>query len=222
MQFEVKNFSVRMNDKMFLHDVNFSVDAGKTIVINGVNGSGKSTLLKAIAGFSDYDCAGEILIDGKNISSLDTVERAQLGIFLTLQEPIEIAGLSYAEMLKAAMDARGKISAKDFQLRLAQSLEVLQLDPFMAQKHVGSDLSGGEKKKMEVLQILMLEPSIVLLDEIDSGLDTKSARHISNVLREYQQKHNASFVVVTHNKQILSDLLINNDYQLEDKTLTHA
>ena len=158
-------------------------------------------------------------MNGRNILKLNTTERAKLGIFLSLQEPIEIAGLSYAEMLKAALDTKGKTNVRDFQLALAQNLELLKLNPFMAQKHVGSDLSGGEKKKMEVLQILMLKPKLIFLDEIDSGLDTKSASLISKILRDYQIKNHASFIVITHNKKILENFVINKSYQLKNKTL---
>ena len=219
MQLEVKDFSVRLGVLEFLHDICFSINSNETIVINGTNGSGKSTLAKAICAFGDYKCNGSLILNGRNILKLNTAERAKLGIFLSLQEPIEIAGLSYAEMLKAALDTKGKTNVRDFQLALAQNLELLKLNPFMAQKHVGSDLSGGEKKKMEVLQILMLKPKLIFLDEIDSGLDTKSASLISTILRDYQIKNHASFIVITHNKKILENFVINKSYQLKNKTL---
>ena len=219
MQLEVKDFSVRLGGKEFLHDICFSINSNETVVINGTNGSGKSTLAKAICAFGDYECNGSLILNGRNILKLNTAERAKLGIFLSLQEPIEIAGLSYAEMLKAALDAKGKTNVRDFQLALAQNLELLKLNPFMAQKHVGSDLSGGEKKKMEVLQILMLKPKLIFLDEIDSGLDAKSASLISKILRDYQIKNHASFIVITHNKKILENFVINKSYQLKNKTL---
>ena len=137
MQLEVKDFSVRLGGKEFLHDICFSINSNETVVINGTNGSGKSTLAKAICAFGDYECNGSLILNGRNILKLNTEERAKLGIFLSLQEPIEIAGLSYAEMLKAALDTKGKTNVRDFQLALAQNLELLKLNPFMAQKHVG-------------------------------------------------------------------------------------
>lgn len=219
MHLVVKDYSVKLNNETIIEKVNFSIRKNETIVISGANGSGKSTLIKSICDFGDYSYTGSLILNKKDISKLSTAERAQMGMFLSLQEPIEIAGLSYAEMLKAALDAKGKTNVRDFQLALAQNLELLKLNPFMAQKHIGSDLSGGEKKKMEVLQILMLKPKLIFLDEIDSGLDTKSASLISKILRDYQIKNHASFIVITHNKKILENFVINKSYQLKNKTL---
>lgn len=219
MHLVVKDYSVKLNNETIIEKVNFSIRENETIVIGGTNGSGKSTLIKSICGFGDYSYTGSLILNKKDISKLSAAERAQMGMFLCLQEPIEIKGLSYAEMLKAALSIRGEINARDFQLRLAQNLELLRLNPFMAQKHIASDLSGGEKKKMEILQILMLEPKIIFLDEIDSGLDAKSASLISDILNDYQKQHKASFVIITHNNRILEKMTINNKYQIQNKTL---
>lgn len=221
MQLEVNDFSISLGDKTILTDSHFSINAGETAVISGSNGSGKSSFVKAVCGFDFYKMSGEVLLDGNNILNLDLAERSRLGFFLSYQEPIDIPGLSYAEMLRASLDSKNiKLNNNDFQLAIAKGLERLELDPFMAQKHIGCNLSGGEKKKMEVLQILVLKPSLVFLDEIDSGLDTKSASLVSKILSEYQQETNASFVVITHNNKILESLNVDKYYQIRNKKLT--
>ncbi len=216
---ELKDFAVFINSNIVLQNINFELPHGKNLVLSGKNGSGKSTLAKAIAGLNT-DFSGQILFDDEDISALSIAERAQKGIFLCYQEPVEISGLSYAEMLRAALKARKKkVSMQDFRLKIAQSLEKLELDPFFAQKKIASDLSGGEKKKMEVLQILVLQPKLVILDEIDSGLDKKSALLISKVLRDYQVETGASFIVISHNNLILDALPQDMKFTISNKTL---
>ncbi len=220
MQLEVVDFSIKLDDKVILNDVNFSVSSGETVVIDGKNGSGKSSLVKAISGFNNYQVNGKILLNNADISSKTICERAKLGMFLSYQEPVDISGLSYAEMLQASLSTSGvKLNRNDLQLAIAKGLENLELSPFMAQRHIGCDLSGGEKKKMEVLQILVLKPKLIFLDELDSGLDPKSASLVSKILSDYQKETNASLVVITHNDRILESLEISKRYQIKNRSL---
>lgn len=178
-------------------------------MLTGANGSGKSSIARAIAGVGELSCSGEIAFADEDISTLPANDRACRGIFLSAQEPVEIPGLTVAEMLRSALEARGeKISYNDFQLRIADACEKLELNPFFAQRELNVKMSGGEKKKCEILQMLVLRPKLVILDEIDSGLDAKSARKISKILADYQRESGASFLIISHNLRINEALTV--------------
>ncbi len=220
---EAKDFCISIANKKIVHNVNFALPAGKNLILRGANGSGKSSLVRAIAGYPEYQTEGDLVFYGENINKFNISKRAQKGIFLSYQEPVEIPGLSYAEMLRAATAAiKKKNSLNDFRLRLAKNLELLELDPFFAQKKIGDDLSGGEKKKMEVLQVLMLEPSLAILDEIDSGLDKKSTALISKILNNYQKQSGTSFIIITHNNKILESLKSDLVFEIKNGQFIHG
>ena len=186
-------------------------------MLTGVNGSGKSSIARAIAGVGELSCSGEITFAGEDISALPANERACRGIFLSAQEPVEIPGLTVAEMLRSALEARGeKLSYNDFQLRIADACEKLELNPFFAQRELNVKMSGGEKKKCEILQMLVLRPKLVILDEIDSGLDMKSARKISKILADYQRESGASFLIISHNLRINESLTVDKWLKVSD------
>lgn len=215
--FEVKNLKVSTSETELLHGVNFSLPKGSVTLLTGANGAGKSTLLKLIMGISPLQASGKILLDGKDIFKMTPEERAKLGIFLSFQEPVAIPGLSVSEMLRSSTEALGKkMSYMNFKIKLAEYIEQLGLDPFTAQRDINGSFSGGEKKKLEILQLLMLEPKLVLLDEIDSGLDTKANEFISKTLADYQQKTGATFLIVSHNLRILKHLMPSQKLVLED------
>lgn len=215
--FEVKNFKVSTGETELLHGVNFSLPAGSTTLLTGSNGAGKSTLLKQIMGISPLKSSGKILFNGKDISEIPPEERAKLGIFLSFQEPVAVPGLSVSEMLRSSTEALGKkMGYMDFKLKLCEKLELLGLDPLAAKRDINASFSGGEKKKLEILQLLMLEPKLVMLDEIDSGLDTRANGLISKILADYQKDTGASFLVVSHNLRILKYLAPDQELVLED------
>ena len=215
--FEVRNLHASTDKTELLHGVSFSLPQGSTTLLTGANGAGKSTLLKLIMGISPLETSGKILLNGKDISKKTPEERAKLGIFLSFQEPVAIPGLSVSEMLRSSTEALGmKMSYMDFKVRLYETLEQLGLDPFAAKRDINASFSGGEKKKLEILQLLMLEPKLVLLDEIDSGLDAKASELISQILADYQKKTGATFLIVSHNLRILKHLTPTQNLVLED------
>jgi len=219
---EVRDLCVTTNIKELLHGIDLRVGAGETVVILGPNGAGKSTLACAIAG-NEYACTGEIILGGKNIIHESADERARMGVFLSYQDPVAIPGLPVAEMLRSAFEARGsKLSLGKFKQLLADNLEKLELNPFAANREMNVNFSGGEKKKMEIVQLIMLKPKLAILDEIDSGLDIDAAKKVSQVLAEYQQKTKAGFVIITHNLRILQALTVNRVYIMRDGAIAQV
>mgnify|MGYP002517887337 CR=1 FL=1 len=205
--FEVKNLKASTETTELLHGVSFSLPEGSTTLLTGANGAGKSTLLKIIMGISPLKTSGKILLSNKDISKKTPEERAKLGIFLSFQEPVAIPGLSVSEMLRSSTEALGKkTSYMDFKVHLQETLARLELSPFAANRDINASFSGGEKKKLEILQLLMLEPKLILLDEIDSGLDAKASELISRILADYQEKTGATLLIVSHNLHILKHL----------------
>jgi Fe-S cluster assembly ATP-binding protein len=201
--FEVKNLKVSTDGTELLHGVIFSLPAGSTTLLTGANGAGKSTLLKLIMGISPLKASGKILLNGKDITKLEPEERAKLGIFLSFQEPVAIPGLSVSEMLRSSTEALGhKMSYMDFKVQLYERIEQLGLDPFTAQRDINTSFSGGEKKKLEVFQMAMLNPKIAVLDETDSGLDIDALRIVAEGVNKLKSNDNA-FIVITHYQRLL-------------------
>lgn len=212
----VRDLHVATAEKELIHGVDFDVKTGETVVVLGPNGTGKSTLARAIAG-DDYVCTGDVRFSGKNVVKLTTDERARAGMFLSFQEPVAIPGLSLSEMLRSALEAHGKkMSLREFSLRLTTCLEKLELNPTVAKRDLNVDFSGGEKKKLEIAQLLMLRPKLAILDEIDSGLDVDAARKVSEVLRDFQQETQAGLLIITHNMRILQALNVDRVLMLAD------
>ena len=172
---EIKNLHVSIEDKEILKGVNLTINTNEVHAIMGPNGTGKSTLSAAIMGNPSYTVTeGEILFDGENVLELEVDERARLGLFLAMQYPSEIPGITNAEFMRAAINAKraedDKISVMDFIKKLDQNMELLNMKEEMAERYLNEGFSGGEKKRNEILQLLMLEPTFAILDEIDSGL----------------------------------------------------
>lgn len=221
--FEVKNLKVSTGETELLHGVNFALPKDSITLLTGANGAGKSTLLKLIMGISPLQASGKVLLSGKDITDSTPEERAKLGVFLSFQEPVSIPGLSVSEMIRSSTEALGmKMSYMNFKIKLAELIEQLGLDPFTARRDINTSFSGGEKKKLEILQLLMLEPELILLDEIDSGLDTKANELISKTLANYQKKTGATFLIVSHNLRILKHLAPSQKLILEDGLIRSA
>ncbi len=216
---DVKDFHVSVGAKELLHGISLHVNVGETVVVLGPNGAGKSTLARAIAG-DDYVCSGKITFDDKDVSKKSIDERARLGMFLSFQDPVAIPGLPISEMLRSALEARGKkMSLGKFKMLLADNLDKLDLSPFAASRETNVDFSGGEKKKMEIVQLITLQPKLAILDEIDSGLDMDAAKNVSEVLADYQRSTKAGLMIITHNMRILQALNVSRVYILRDGEL---
>ena len=174
----------------------------------GPNGTGKSTLSAAIMGNPNYEVTkGEVLFDGKNILDLEVDERARLGLFLAMQYPSEIPGISNAEFMRAAMNARreeeDKISVMQFLKKLDKKMELLNMPEEMAERYLNEGFSGGEKKRNEILQLLMIEPTFAILDEIDSGLDIDALKVVAKGINE-MRGDTFGALIITHYQRLLN------------------
>ena len=206
---EVKNLHVDVEDKQILHGVNLEIGKGETHVLMGPNGTGKSTLGYALMGNPRYTVReGEIWFDGKNITEEAVNERAKAGIFLSFQNPLEVPGVTLSSFIRNALEQKtGKrIRLWDFKKELERTMEILQMDPSYAERDLNVGFSGGEKKKAEILQLLMLKPSLAILDETDSGLDVDAVRTVSAGIEEYQKNCKGSLLIITHSTKILESL----------------
>lgn len=205
---EIKNLHVSIEDKEILKGVNLTLKTGEIAAIMGPNGTGKSTLSAAIMGNPNYEVTqGEISLDGENILELEVDERARLGLFLAMQYPSEIPGITNAEFIRAAMNAGkeddDKISVMDFITKLDEKMEFLGMKEEMAERYLNEGFSGGEKKRNEILQLLMLEPKFALLDEIDSGLDIDALKIVSKGVNA-MRGDNFGAMIITHYQRLLN------------------
>ena len=216
---EIKNLHVSVEDKEILKGLNLTLKTGEIAAIMGPNGTGKSTLSAAIMGNPNYEITeGDILFDGESILDLEVDERARLGLFLAMQYPAEIPGITNAEFIRAAMNAGKeddeKISVLDFITKLDEKMELLGMREEMAERYLNEGFSGGEKKKAEILQLLMLEPSLAILDETDSGLDVDAVKTVSLGVEEYQKTQNGALLIITHSTRILEALKVDYTHVL--------
>ena len=205
---EIKDLHVAIDDKEILKGVNLEMKTGEIHAIMGPNGTGKSTLSAAIMGNPNYEVTkGEILFDGKNILDLEVDERARLGLFLAMQYPSEIPGISNAEFMRAAINARRgedeKISVMQFLKKLDKKVELLNMPEEMAERYLNEGFSGGEKKRNEILQLLMIEPTFAILDEIDSGLDIDALKVVAKGINEMRGEEFGA-LIITHYQRLLN------------------
>jgi len=206
---EIKNLKVSVEGKQILKGVNFTVNKGEVHAIMGPNGSGKSTLASVIAGRQDYTIdEGSITFNGKNVLELSPDERAKEGLFLAFQYPVEIPGVSNINFLKTAVNEirqyRGlpPMEAKDFLKMLKEKQKLVEIESNLTGRSVNEGFSGGEKKRNEIFQMAMLEPSLAILDETDSGLDIDALRIVAQGVNKLRSKENA-FVLITHYQRLL-------------------
>ncbi len=206
---EINNLKSRIGDTEILRGLSLSVNAGEVHAIMGPNGSGKSTLALVIAGHEDYVVtSGEVLYNGKNLLDLEPEERAREGIFLGFQYPVEIPGVNNAYLLKAAVNAKrkyqglGEVDAFEFLKLAREKMATLGMDPKFLNRGVNEGFSGGEKKRNEILQMAMLEPSLAILDETDSGLDIDALKAVAQGVNNLRGPDRA-IVLITHYQRLL-------------------
>ena len=215
----IRDLHVSAGDKEILHGVNLTVGSDETHVLMGPNGTGKSTLGYAITGNPAYTVTGgEILFDGENITDLPVNERANKGIFLSFQNPLEVPGITLGNFLRNALEQRTgqRIRPWEFRKELKKAMDVLQMDHSYADRDLNVGFSGGEKKKAEILQLLMLKPDLAILDETDSGLDVDAVRTVSKGIEEFQKNQQGSLLVITHSTRILESLHVDVTHVLAD------
>lgn len=211
----VKDLHVNVEDKEILYGVDLTINKGETHVLMGPNGTGKSTLGYALMGNPRYSVTeGEIWFQGKNITEEAVNERAKDGIFLSFQNPLEVPGVTLSAFIRSALEQKtGKrIRLWDFKKELARTMEILQMDPSYAERDLNVGFSGGEKKKAEILQLLMLKPSLAILDETDSGLDVDAVRTVSRGIEEYQKNCDGGLLIITHSTRILEYLSVDDTH----------
>ncbi len=209
---EIKNLSVSVHGNSILEGLSLTVKAGEVAAIMGPNGSGKSTLAYVIAGRPDYEVtSGEIRFDGENLLELEPDERAQKGVFLAFQYPIEIPGVATMTFLKAALNAHrrargeGDLTTPEFMRRVREASKTLKIDQEMLRRPLNVGFSGGEKKRFEVLQMTLLQPRLAVLDETDSGLDIDALRIVSDGVNA-QRDSSRGFLVITHYQRLLDHI----------------
>ncbi len=202
---KIENLIVKINDKIILNDFNLEIKSGEIHAIMGPNGTGKSTLAKVIMGDSNYEIVkGHIYYNDKELNDLRVDERARLGIFLGMQMPYEIEGVSNADFLRTALRSKDEnFKLFEFIKKLDREIDNLKMDPEMIHRGINEGFSGGERKKNEILQMHILKPDMVMLDEIDSGLDVDSLKIVGNSVMDYYKERKPGILLVTHYQRLL-------------------
>lgn len=212
---QIKNLSVNIENKRVLDDISLEVNAGETHVLMGPNGAGKSTLGYTIMGNPRYEVSsGKILLSGEDITDLSADKRAAKGLFLSFQSPLEIPGISLESFIRNALQAAtGKrVKLFQFQKELKEKMALLEMDESYAGRDLNVGFSGGERKKSEILQLLMLKPKLAILDETDSGLDVDAVRTVSRGIEEYQRAQEGALIIITHSTKILESLNVDHTH----------
>lgn len=196
--------------KKIIENLSLKIVQGETVVILGPNGAGKSTLGSAIMGDPKLKITeGKISFLNKDITQKKVDERGMLGMMMTMQNPVEIPGISTTNVIRAALNARGEdLSLDKIRERISIVCKKMKTNIFFSEREINYQFSGGEKKKNEILQTLVLKPKLLILDEIDSGLDVDAANNISELLSELQNENKTAFLIITHNMRILKNLKI--------------
>jgi len=214
-----ENLSVQIDNHKILNGFNLEVKTGEVHGILGPNGIGKSTICKTVMGYPNYEIVeGNIIFNEESIKEMDITERARLGIYLVNQSPIEIPGVTNAEMLRMALSERtGKyVSLFEFNQKMENICEKLAIPLSFIHRGINEGMSGGERKKNELLHLWMLEPSLIILDELDSGLDVDSNKIICASINEYRKTYNASVLIITHQQDLLKRLKADYVHILSD------
>lgn len=221
---KIENLHVKIDDKEILKDLNLEVEAGKVHVIMGPNGAGKSTLANALLGHPRYEITeGKVIFKGQDITDLRPHERAKLGLFLSFQYPQEIAGITLENFLRTAKNSveDKPIKILQFKKLLKEKMKVLEMKPEYAERYLNHGFSGGEKKKSEILQMLILEPQLAILDETDSGLDIDAVRVVAKGVKEFHNEEN-SMLIITHHRSLLEHIEADHVHFLVDGKIVES
>ena len=216
---KITGLHVSGGDKEILHGVDLTVNSDETHVLMGPNGTGKSTLGYAITGNPAYTVTeGDIVFGGESIVDMPVNERAKKGIFLSFQNPLEVPGVTLSSFIRSALEQKTKTRLRlwDFKKKLAETMKLLDMDESYSDRDLNVGFSGGEKKKAEILQMLMLEPKLAILDETDSGLDVDAVRTVSQGVKLYRERVHGSLLIITHSTRILEALTVDATHVMEN------
>ncbi len=203
---EIINLHVRTEDREILKGVNLSIDKGEIHALMGPNGSGKSTLAKTLLGHPSYQVTeGRVVFKGEDITEAEPHERSKAGLFLAFQDPVSIPGVSVANFLRMAINAKQDepIKVKEFGAKLQHAIELLDVDRAFTSRHLNDGFSGGQKKRAEILQMAMLSPDVAILDETDSGLDIDALRTVAEGVQRLHDEQQLGALIITHYQRIL-------------------
>jgi Fe-S cluster assembly ATP-binding protein len=225
---EIRDLHANVGDKEILKGISLEIDAGEIHAIMGPNGSGKSTLAQVLAGHPGYEVTGgTVTYNGRDLLDMEPEERAQAGVFLAFQYPVEIPGVSNAYFLRSAYNeirkARGEaeVDPMEFLDIISDRLQFVDLDESMLTRSVNAGFSGGEKKRNEILQLAVLDPMLAILDETDSGLDIDALRTVADGVNKLRRKDNA-FLVVTHYQRLLNYIVPDRVHVLVDGRIARS
>lgn len=216
---KITGLHVSVGDKEILHGVDLTVNSDETHVLMGPNGTGKSTLGYAITGNPAYTVTeGDIVFGGESIVDMPVNERAKKGIFLSFQNPLEVPGVTLSSFIRSALEQKTKTRLRlwDFKKKLAETMKLLDMDESYSDRDLNVGFSGGEKKKAEILQMLMLEPKLAILDETDSGLDVDAVKTVSQGVKLYRERVHGSLLIITHSTRILEALTVDAAHVMEN------
>lgn len=211
----IHQLNARVEEKEILHNINLQIRKGETHVLMGPNGAGKSTLGYVLMGNPRYKITGgSIFFKGRDITQETADKRANEGMFLSFQEPLEVPGLTVSAFIRNALQQRkgSYIKLWDFKKELGKNLKFLDMDPAYSERSLNVGFSGGEKKKTEILQLMMLRPTLAILDETDSGLDVDAVRLVSKGVEEYQKDRDGALLIITHSTRILESLHVDHTH----------
>lgn len=214
---DVQNISVSVDEKTVLKNLNLKIGEGETHVLMGPNGAGKSTLGNALMGNPVYTLdSGKIIFEGQDLTGESTDKRARAGMFLSFQNPLEVPGISLESFIRSSIQQRTgeRVKLFQFQKELQKNMRLLNMDESYAKRDLNVGFSGGERKKSEILQLLMLKPKFAILDETDSGLDVDAVRTVSKGVEEYQKNQNGGLLIITHSTRILESLHVDYTHVL--------
>lgn len=204
----VSDLKATVNEQEILRGINFSINKGETVVLLGQNGAGKSTVAATIWGDPKFKVSGSVQFKSQELVGMKINERAKKGIFVSFQNPVEVPGVSTTEMLRTALEEKdgAHLALDEVREKINKAVQKLGQNIWFSERELNVGFSGGEKKKNEIMQMLVLEPELVILDEIDSGLDVDAAEKVSEILAAYQKESGCTYLIITHNMRILSHL----------------
>ena len=203
---KLHNYSLYIGERQLFDNINLQINSGEIHVFMGKNGVGKSSIAKSIIGDSSYRVEGNIIYNDEDITNMSIYERSIRGIYYLNQSPIQVEGVTNAEMLRLAVSEKtGKpVNIFDFNKELERICNKLELDKSFIHKEINVGASGGERKKVELMHMWMLKPSLIILDEIDSGLDVDATKLVANSIKEYFNEYKPAIIIITHNSTLIN------------------